>query len=75
MEQFGAVLAGVLADFEAAQGEASLPEDAVERLSLDAHQMVVAQNGGQLARPGLHAYADAVAPPPLSIRPQLDVKF
>jgi hypothetical protein len=75
MEPFGAVLAEVLSDFEAAASEGLPPDDAVQRLSLAAHHTLLAQTGGQLPRQGAHAYAESVAPPPVAVRSQLDVRY
>jgi hypothetical protein len=75
VEVFGAVLADLIADFESEEGARLAPDDAVQLLALAAHQKLLAETGGQLPRSGGHAYAEIVAPPPVTVRSQLDVKF
>ena len=72
---FGAVLAETLQEMEAAELMDLVPEDAVQRLSLEAQQAVVSQTGGPLPRVGGHNYRMLVVTPPAEPRSQLDVRF
>lgn len=72
---FGILLAETLAEMEAAEIMDLVPGDAVERLSLEAHQAVVSQTGGPLPRVGGHIYRTSAVTPPAQTRTQLDVRY
>lgn len=72
---FGAVLAETLMEMEQAEMMDLVLEDAVQRLSLEAHQAVVSQTGGPLPRVGVHVYRETAVTPPASAGPGLDVRF
>jgi hypothetical protein len=72
---FGAILAGALTEMEIAAAEALTPEDAVRRLSLDAHRTLARQDGGPLPRAGGQVYLQDSAALPTPVRSLLDVRF
>lgn len=72
---FGAVLAETLMEMEEAERMDFVQEDAVQRLSLEAHQAVVSQTGGPLPRVGVHVYRETAVTPPAPTHTGLDVRF
>jgi hypothetical protein len=74
-DAFGSLLAETLLEMEAAELLDLVPEDAVERLSLEAQQAVVSQTGRPLPRVGGHSYRISAVTPPAQTRTQLDIRY
>lgn len=72
---FGAVLAETLLEMEACERMDLVPEDAVQRLSLDAQQAVASQTGRLLPRVGGHSYRHATVTLPAPGSSQLDIRY
>jgi hypothetical protein len=72
---FGTLLAETMLEMEAAELMDLVPEDAVQRLSLEAQQAVVSQTGRPLPRVGGHSYRTSAVTPPAQTRTQLDIRY
>ncbi|GEM_PF-2296620 len=72
---FGTLLAETLLEMESAELMDLVPEDAVQRLSLEAQQAVVGQTGRPLPRVGGYSYRVATVSPPAQTHSQLDVRY
>ena len=72
---FGSLLAETLLEMEAAEIMDFVPEDAVQRLALEAQQAVVSQTGRPLPQVGGHIYRLSTVTPAAQTSSQLDVRY